>query len=110
MITLGRYMPVSVSVDRLAAPEHRFGNLSVEPQALSIAVGRAGGGWGRQGGGDGGVMFTRTWPSVVLVNDNGTTRRIPVIDLTRWAQFAVVLAGILALYGMWTKTKTRKER
>ena len=68
---------------------------------------------GQSGSGQGGhprLFFRYSRPSAVLVSVDGSTSRMPIVDVTRWAQLAIVLIGLLALWEVWELTKMRKER
>lgn len=84
--------------ETLRGPEVTRGSLMVTPVARSLRVGGGGG------------VFVRTWPSAVLVSEGGRTSRLPIIDVTRWAQVAILLVALLWVFHVWTRTRTRKER
>jgi len=86
----------------LPGPEVTHGSLNVTPTARSVTV--------RVGGSSGGAVFQRTWPSAVLVSADGRTSRLRIVDVTRWAQIAIILAALLWIYEVWMWTKGRKEQ
>jgi hypothetical protein len=86
-----------VRFETLPGPQWIQGGLTVTPVARSIRVG------GERG------RYACTWPSAVLVSEEGRTSRLRIIDLTRWAQIAILLAALLWLFEIWTHTRTRKE-
>ncbi len=83
-----------VRLETEAGPEWNDGRSTATPVAKTVTVGG----------------FSRSWPSAVLVSSDGRTSRAPIIDLTRWVQVAIVLAALLALYEVRTRTRVRKER
>ena len=86
-----------VRFETLSGPEWTQGGVTVTPVARSIRVG------GQVG------RYVRTWPSAVLVSEEGRTSRLRIIDVTRWAQIAILLAALLWLFEIWTRTRNRKE-
>jgi hypothetical protein len=68
----------------------RHGNITVTPQAqvlslqLPLGKGRAAFVWNR--------------PVAVLVEENGHTRRLPIVDVTRLAQVALLVASALVMF------------
>lgn len=94
--TAGRF----VRLKTLAGPEWTEGDVTITPVAKIMAV--------DGGAGFGGVV--RAWPSAVLVSQDGRTSRLPIFDITRWAQVAILLAALLWIFSIWTWKRTRKER
>ena len=86
-----------VRFETLSGPEWIQGGVTVTPVARSIRVG------GERG------RYVRTWPSAVLVSEEGRTSRLRIVDMTRWAQIAILLAALLWLFEIWMRTRTRKE-
>ena len=86
-----------VRLETLSGPEWTQGGVTVTPVARSIRVG------GQVG------RYVRTWPSAVLVSEEGRTSRLRIVDMTRWAQIAILLATLTWLFEIWMRTRTRKE-
>ena len=84
----------SVSLRTVAGPEWTDGRMRVTPVARTLTVGP--------------VWHSR--PAAVIVSVDGSASRVPIRDMTRWAQLALVLAALLVLWEIWARTKTRKER
>jgi hypothetical protein len=87
-----------VRFETLAGPEWTEGQVTVTPVARSLRLDVGGG------------IFVRIRPAAVLVSEDGRTSHLPIVDVTRWAQLAVLLAASLGLFMVWTRTRTRKER
>jgi len=100
-----------VRLQRFTGPEHTQAGFTVIPVATSLTVTRTGAGRAAGGGGQGGGMFARAWPSAVLVSVDGRTSRLRIVDVTRLAQIAILLTAFLCMYELWTRnrTRTRKE-
>jgi hypothetical protein len=100
----------SVNVETLQGPEQTHGAYTVTPVARRLTVGRRGASWAAGAeGGAGGVVFTRSWPAAVLVSSDGRTKRVPIVDVTRCAQAAVVVGAGVVLF--WVcKMKQGRER
>ncbi len=88
----------SVRIETVTGPEWTEGGVTVTPVARSLRVGGGGG------------LLVRTWPTAVLVSEEGRTSRLRIVDVTRWAQVAILLAALLWVFQIWTRTRTRKER
>ena len=80
-----------------AAPAITRGSLTVVPVAKSIVL------RDRRGG------VVVSWPSSVLVLQEGRTVRIPVFNVTRCAQAAILVAA-LAMSTALLRSGPRKER
>jgi hypothetical protein len=81
----------------------------VTPVARRLTMGRRGASWAAGAeGGTCGVFFTRSWPAAVLVSSDGRTKRVPIVDVTRCAQAAVVAGACMLLFWVW-KTKQGHE-
>jgi hypothetical protein len=96
--------------DTVIGPEWSDGRVKVTPVARTLTIG---------GGSEAPVsertsgrraMLVRTRPRAVLVSADGRTSRLPIVDLTRSAQAAMLLAALLWLWELRTWTRTRKER
>lgn len=83
--------------ETLSGPEWVQGGVTVTPVARSVRVG------GERG------LYARAWPSAVLVSEEGSTSRLRIVDVTRWAQIAILLAALIWLFEIWMRTRTRKE-
>jgi hypothetical protein len=106
---LSNTMRESVSVETLQGPEQTYGAYTVTPVARRLTVGRRGAsGLAGKEGGTGGVVFARSWPAAVLVSSDGRTKRVPIVDVTRCAQAAVVAGAGLLLFWVW-KMKQGRE-
>lgn len=90
--------PRHITLTTTLGPAVEVGDLRVQPVARSLGL-RCG--WG---------VFVHTRPSAVLVSKEEETSRVPIIDVTRWGQAAVVLAALLSTYGLLVRAKRRKER
>jgi hypothetical protein len=97
-----------VRSESVAGPEWSDGRLTVTPVAKAFTFGGRFGGHG--GAGEGEVFFALTRPSALIVSNGRRTTRMPIADVTRWLQLAIVLAALLMLYEFWTRTRVRKER
>lgn len=108
---------LTIRLEEQAGPVRVDGRLEVTPVARSLTLCR----WptDRERGGDGGpsdgrsrgaVVFARTWPSSVLVSADGQMRRMPIFDMTRLAQIAIVLLALAWILEMPRRRGTRKER
>ena|SRR5665647_2761096 len=86
-----------VRFETLSGPEWVQGGVTVTPVARSVRVG------GERG------LYVRNWPSAVLVSEEGRTSRLRIVDVTRWAQIAILLAALIWLFEIWMRTRTRKE-
>jgi hypothetical protein len=84
-----------VRLETIAGPEWTDGGTTVTPVARSLTVGSS---------------FRYSRPSEVIVSVDGSAYRMPIIDVTRWAQLAIVLVALLVLWEVWARTNTRKER
>jgi hypothetical protein len=84
----------SVRLETAAGPEWTDGRTTVTPVARTLTVGP--------------VWHSR--PAAVIVSVDGSVSRVPIRDMTRWAQLALVLVALLVLWEIWARTKTRKER
>lgn len=103
-------MPRLVRWETVAGPEWTDGRMTVTPLARSVTFGS---GLGDPRGGSGrriGPFFRHSRPSAVVVSVDGSVSRIPIVDATRGAQLAIILIASLVLWGIWARTKTRKER
>jgi hypothetical protein len=58
----------------------------------------------------GGGVLVRSWPSAVLVAGEGRTSRVPIVNVTRLAQVAIVLAAMLYACGLVARASRQKER
>ena len=109
----GRRIRGLVHVETVTGPEWTDGRTTVMPVARSLTIGPATVSESGLGGGQGGrarPFFRYDRPSAVVVSVDGSTSRLPIVDVTRWAQLAIVLIGLLALWEVWELTRTRKER
>jgi hypothetical protein len=70
------------------------GGMTVTPQSQAVALRWPGGGW----------VWNR--PVAVLVEQDGVTRRIPIVDVTRLAQLAFLGVGL----GVWILALARFVR
>jgi hypothetical protein len=100
----------TVKVETLQGPERTYGAYTVTPVARRLTVGP----WGASRaagneGGSGGMVYTRCWPAAVLVSSDGETKRVPIVDVTRCAQAALVAGACLLLFWAWM-TKQGRER
>jgi hypothetical protein len=86
-----------VRFQTLSGPESVQGGVTVTAVARSVRVG------GERG------LCMRAWPSAVLVSEEGRTSRLRIVDVTRWAQIAILLAALIWLFEIWMRTRTRKE-
>jgi len=98
-----------VRLETLSGPEWTQGGVTVTPVARSIRVGGQLGRPGHPDGGGGRALYVRAWPSAVLVSQEGRASRLRIIDMTRWAQIAILLVALLWLFEIWMRTRTRKE-
>jgi hypothetical protein len=90
----GRFLTVRT----VAAPAAQVGSLRGTPVARSMALK-----WSRG-------SLVRSWPSALLVSTEGRTTRVRIVDVTRLAQVAIVLAAMLCTCGFLTGASSRKER
>ena len=86
-----------VTLRNSIGPAVRVGSLTLEPVARSLALRCSRG------------VLVRTWPAAVLVSAEGRTSRVPIRNVTLWAQAAIGLMAILGVYGFMTQRKERKE-
>jgi hypothetical protein len=100
MRTCIQNLRASARLKTITGPASTEGKLTVTPLARSLTIGRAG---------QGGFVYTWAWPSAVLVSEDGRTARIPIVNATRLAQVAIVLAAMLLLNGMWARTRTHTK-
>jgi hypothetical protein len=102
-----------VRLETVTGPERIQGRVAVTPIARSLAVGYGPKGRkGAEGGGEGqaAAVFRCEWPSAVKVSIDGQVSRLPIVDVTRWAQIAIVLVAILWIIKVRGRAATRKER
>jgi hypothetical protein len=69
-----------------------IGDVTITPQSQALAIRWSGGGW----------VWNR--PLAVLVERDGETERIPIVDVTRVAQWT--LLGISALFSVFVVGRT----
>jgi hypothetical protein len=98
-----------IQSERVAGPEWSDGRLFITPVARTFTVGGRIGKHGGPGAG-GEVLFSLVRPSALVVADERGTTRMPIPDVTRWLQLAMVLAALLMLYEFWTRNRVRKEQ
>jgi hypothetical protein len=99
-----------VRLGKVAGPQWTDGRMTVTPVARSLTIGSTpGDGGGRPGSGRG-LLLRYSRPSAVIVSMDGSVYRMPIVDVTRWAQLAIVLVALLVLWEVWARTNTRKER
>ena len=76
----------------------RMSGYAITPQSQSIILGR----------GSGGIIWNR--PLGVIVEENGTQQRLPIIDVTRLVQIGLLVFGALcSTIGMISYIK-RKDK
>ena len=87
-----------VAFRTVLAPAVEVGSVTVTPVAKSVALrcGRA--------------TLVRSWPSAVLVLRGGRASRLPIVNVTRMVQVAIVTAATLCAWGLWVPASVRKER
>jgi hypothetical protein len=114
VLQTGRRIQGLVRIETVTGPEWTDGRTTVTPVARSLTIGAAPAGEPAQGDAGRGVHarpFIRcSRPSSVIVAVDGSTTRMPIVDVTRWAQLAIVLIGLLALWEIWELARTQKER
>ena len=98
-----------IRLETVTGPEFVRAGTRVVPVARLLRVSFGGDG-DEVAAGLGGLSYSRQWPSAVIVSAGGTVSRLPVIDVTRWAQVAIVLGALTCTVEMWRRATTRKER
>ena len=83
-----------VRLETVPGAEWTDGRIRVTPIATSAVIGG----------------FNLSRPSAVEVSFDGRTNRVRIIDVTRSAQAAILLAALLTVIGSCIWTRTRKER
>lgn len=99
-----------VRFDTVTGQEWSDGRVRVTPIARTMTVGGGSEAPERRRGGGQRALLVRTRPRAVLVSTEGRTSRLPILDLTRSAQAAMLLAALLWLWELHAWTRTRKER
>jgi hypothetical protein len=87
-----------LTLSTTAAPSVAAGQTTVTPVAKTMALSCGRG------------VLVRSWPSAVLVVKQGRTSRVPIIDVTRLAQAAIVVAAVLCARRLLTQRIRLKER
>jgi hypothetical protein len=82
----------------VVAPAVEVGSIKVSPVARTMALNCGRG------------ALVRSWPSAVLVARKGQSSRVPIANVTRLAQAAVVVAAMLCGCGLVARATRRKER
>lgn len=82
----------------VAAPAVEVGSVTVSLVARSMALRCSRG------------VLVRSWPSAVLVSREERTSRVPIVNVTRLAQAAIVVAAMLCACGLLIQATKRKER
>ena len=85
-----------IRLENVAGPEWTDGRMTVTPVARSLTVGSS--------------LLRCSRPSRVIVSVDGSVHRMPIVDVTRWAQLAIFVAAALVLWEVRVRTNTRKER
>ena len=81
----------------VVAPAVEVGSIKVSPVARTMALRCSRG------------VLVRSWPSGVLVVGEGRTSRVPIVNVTRLAQAAVVVAAMLCACGLLARANRRME-
>ena len=82
----------------VVAPAVEVGSFTVSPVARTMALGCGRG------------VLVRSWPSAVLVAGGERASRVPILNVTRLAQAAIVVAAMLCACGLLIPATRRKER